>query len=98
MRSWRKSMRAWAGSIENAEDGSAEIKRGEPIEIIGIVPASKNRLFEKEPVGALYLPFVRGFQNDVFFFVRFASLSRDESTVADLLRRTMQSVDPSLPV
>jgi predicted permease len=84
-------------SPETGDDG--EIKRGEPIEIIGIVPATKNRLFDKEPVGSLYLPFSRGFQNDVFFFVKFASLSAtSESAGADLLRRSAQSVDPLLPV
>jgi predicted permease len=84
---------------QTADDGSGEIKRGEPIEIIGIVPAIKNRLFEKEPVGSLYLPFARGFQSDAFFFVKFASLSASsESATAELLRRTVQSVDPLLPV
>ena len=84
---------------EAVEAGSGEIRRGEAIEIIGIVPASKNRLFDREPVGALYLPFARGFQSDVFFFVKFASLSQSgESATADLLRRTVQSVDPLLPV
>jgi predicted permease len=88
-----------SASPETAEDGSGQIKRGEPIEIIGIVPAIQNRLFDREPVGALYLPFARGFQNDVFFFVKFASLSPgSESATADLLRRTVQSVDPLLPV
>src|SRR5947207_12985566 len=82
---------------ENIEEGSGEIRRGEPIEIIGIVRASRNRLFEKEPVGSLYLPFSRGFQNDVFFFVKFASTGSESST-ADLLRRTVQNVDPLLPV
>ena len=78
---------------ETAADGSGQIKRGEPIEIIGIVPAIKNRLFEKEPVGSLYLPYARGFQSDAFFFVKFASLSAGgESATADLLRRTVQSV------
>jgi ABC-type antimicrobial peptide transport system permease subunit len=63
------------------------------------VPAIRNRLFEKEAMGSLYLPFARGFQNDVFFFIKFASLSSSsESATADLLRRTVQSVDPSLPV
>jgi predicted permease len=84
-------------SPETAEDGSGQIKRGEPIEIIGIVPPIKNRLFEKEPVGSLYLPFARGFQSDAFFFVKFASLG-SESATADLLRRTVQGVDPLLPV
>jgi predicted permease len=82
---------------EPVEDGSGQIRRGQPIEIIGIVPAIRNRLFEQEPVGTLYLPFARGFQNDVFFFVKFASL-KNETTTADLLRRTVQSVDPLLPV
>jgi predicted permease len=82
---------------ETAEDGTGQIKRGEPIEIIGIVPAIKNRLFEKEPVGSLYLPFARGYQSDAFFFVKFASLG-SESATADLLHRTVQSVDPLLPV
>jgi predicted permease len=82
-----------------ADDGSGQIKRGEPIEIIGIVPAIKNRLFDGEPVGSLYLPFSRGFQSDAFFFVKFASLSASsESATAELLRRTVQSVDPLLPV
>ncbi len=82
---------------EPVTDNSGEIRRGEAIEIIGIVPASRNRLFEKELSGALYLPFARGFQNDVFFFVKFAS-SGSESATADLLRRTVQNVDPLLPV
>lgn len=84
---------------ENADANSGEIKRGEPIEIVGIVPTTKNRLFEQDPPGSLYLPFARGFQNNVFFFVKFASLSADsESARADLLRRTVQSVDPALPI
>lgn len=84
---------------ETADDGSGEIKRGEPIEIVGIVPATKNRLFEGRRDGAVYLPFSRGFQSDVFFFVKFASLSPDtESATADLLRRTVQSVDPLLAI
>lgn len=78
---------------------SGEIKRGAPIEIIGIVPAVKNRLFDRDDEGALYLPFARGFKNNVFFFVRFASLpAGSETATADLLRRTVQSVDPVLPV
>ncbi|MDQ2766299.1 MAG: FtsX-like permease family protein, partial [Gemmatimonadota bacterium] len=84
---------------EKPDDHSGKIRRGEPIEIIGIVPATRTRLFENEPPGAIYVPFARGFQSEVFFFVRFASLSeKNEATIADLLRRTVQSVDPVLPV
>jgi predicted permease len=84
---------------EKIEAGSGEIRRGEPIEIVGIVPATKNRLLDQQPPGALFLPFARGFQSDVFFFVRFVSLpAKSEPVTADLLRRTVQSVDPILPV
>ena len=81
------------------EDNSGHIRRGQPIEIVGIVPAVRNRLFDLEPVGAIYLPLARGFQNDAFFFVKFASLSsRNEISAADSLRRTVHNVDPMLPV
>ncbi len=78
---------------------TGEIQRGTPIEIIGIVPTTRNRLLSRRMDGSIYLPFARGFQNNVFFFVRFASLpAGQEAATADLLRRTVQSVDPVLPV
>ena len=84
---------------ENSAADSGEIKGGESIEIVGIVPATKGRMFEKAPSGALYLPYARAFHSDAFFFVRFASLpASSEAATADLLRRTVQSVDPVLPV
>ncbi|MFL6589545.1 MAG: ABC transporter permease [Chthoniobacterales bacterium] len=84
---------------ENAAADNNEIKRGESIEIIGIVPTTKARLFEKEPAGALYLPFARAFHSDAFFFVRFASLREENAAAtAEVLRRTVQNVDPGLPV
>jgi predicted permease len=75
-------------------------KQEETIEIVGIVPATRHELFEREePGGAIYLPFARGFQNDVSFFVRFRSLpSGNEAITADLLRRTVRDVDPSIPI
>jgi len=84
---------------ENPVAENNEIKHGESIEIVGVVPTTKVRLFEKEPAGALYLPFARAFHSDVFFYVRFAALPAEtEVTTADLLRRTVQNVDPVLPV
>jgi predicted permease len=80
-------------------DLSEEEKQAETIEIVGIVPASRHALFEKEPVGGIYLPFARGFQSDVSFFVRFRSLAPGtEAITANLLRRTVRDVDPSIPV
>src|SRR5437762_3119298 len=80
-------------------DVSEEENQRDTIEVVGIVPATRHALFEKEPVGGIYLPFARGFQNDVSFFVRFRSLaSGNEAATADLLRRTVRDVDPSIPI
>jgi predicted permease len=83
--------------------GSADLNEGqkqeETIEIVGIVPATRHALFEREPAGGIYLPFARGFQSDVSFIVRFHSLPLgNESTTADLLRRTVRDLDPSIPI
>jgi ABC-type antimicrobial peptide transport system permease subunit len=74
-------------------------KQDDTIEIVGIVPATRHALFEKEPIGGIYLPFARGFQSDTSFFVRFHSLSPgNEANTADLIRRTVRDVDPALPI
>jgi predicted permease len=80
-------------------DLSGEIKPDETIEIVGIVPTTRHALFEKDPSGAIYVPFAQGFQSDVSYFVRFRSLTPGgEATTADLLRRTVRDVDPSIPI
>jgi putative ABC transport system permease protein len=88
-----------SGSFGMNEDLSGEIKPGETIEIVGIVPATRHALFEKEQPGAIYVPFGRGFQSNVSFFVRFASLPAGrEAVTADLLRRTVRDVDAAIPI
>jgi predicted permease len=83
-----------AGSFE---EGRGEAKR--PLEIVGIVPHTRHSLFEKDPKGAIYLPFAGGFQSNVFFHIRFASnAARDPSATTDLLRRTVRGVDGAIPV
>ena len=78
---------------------NTEVKPDETMEIIGIVPSTRRSLFEKERPGAIYLPFARSFQSDVSFFVRFHSLPvGTEAAAADLLRRTVRDVDPSLAI
>jgi predicted permease len=86
--------------IGGSADLSDKEKQEETIEIVGIVPTTRHELFEKEePGGAIYLPFASGFQSDVSYFVRFRSLaSGNEAITADLLRRTVREVDPSIPI
>jgi len=85
-----------APSAELNKEGTQD----ETIEIIGIVPVTRHELFaSEEPDGAIYLPFARGFQSDVSFFVRFRSLAPgSEAITADSLRRVARDVDPSLPI
>jgi hypothetical protein len=81
----------------NADLNSGE---NESMEIVGIVPATRHALFEtEEPVGGIYLPFARGFQSDISYFVRFRSLTPgSEAAAADLLRHAVRDVDPSIPI
>src|SRR5205814_6839305 len=68
----------------------------ETIEIVGIVPATKQELFEEDPRGQIYVPFARGCQSNVSFFVRFHSIaSCSEGSTADLLRRTVRDIVPA---
>src|SRR6266404_5670373 len=83
------------------ENGNGDINPGESIEIVGIVPATRDQLFEFENNrnGTIYLPFARGFQSNVFFIIKFNALSPGtEAATADVLRRTVRSVDPALAV
>src|SRR5437588_2777267 len=75
-------------------------QQDQTIEIIGVVPVTRHDLFaNEEPDGSIYLPFARGFQSDVSFFVRFRSLAPgNEAITADLLRRTVRDVDSAIPI
>jgi predicted permease len=86
-----------AGVLSDAQQAEGDIKPGESIEVIGIVPATRDRVFERRTDGAIYLPIARGFQSNVFFFVKMRSFP-SEAEAADLLRRTAQAADPLLPV
>src|SRR5215213_6408168 len=85
------------GGVGIQDEGKGDAQT--PIEIVGIVPHTRNNLFEKDPLGALYLPFAGGFQSNVFFQVRFApGATLDPSATTELIRRTVREVDPALPV
>jgi ABC-type antimicrobial peptide transport system permease subunit len=79
--------------------GNSNVKPEEPIEVIGIAAISRADLFEKQPRGAIYLPFARGFQSSAYFFIRFASLNAANLAGAtDTVRQTVREVEPTLPV
>ncbi|MDB6148316.1 MAG: hypothetical protein JWO45_1980, partial [Spartobacteria bacterium] len=69
------------------------------IEVVGIVPYTRDRLFEKDPNGTLYFPFAGGFQSNVFFHIKFAANGgRDTVATTDLIRRTVHEVDAAIPI
>jgi predicted permease len=87
------------GSPDHSASAGGDIKPGETLTIVGIVPAIRHVLFEKAPDPDIYLPFARGFQSHVFYHVKFASLpAGTEGANAELLRRVVRDVDASLPV
>jgi predicted permease len=79
--------------------GKGNLKPGDPIVVVGIVPATRGSIFEKQPRGSIYVPFARGFQSSAYFFVQYGSLApNEEAGLADVIRRAVRDVDPTLPV
>jgi predicted permease len=77
--------------------GSGETRA--QIEVVGIVPYTRNDLFEKDPSGTLYLPFAGGFQSNVFFHLKFApNAGGDPGATTDLIRRKVREVDATVPI
>jgi predicted permease len=93
----KNAPRAGGGGV-----GTTAETKGEAItqiEIVGVVPYTRNSLFEKDPRGAIYLPFAGGFQSNVHFHIKFApGARRDAVATADLIRRTVREVDGALPI
>ena len=80
-------------------DVAETAKPDETIEIVGIAPTTRNELFQKEIGTAIYFPFAHGFQGNVFFHVKFASLTPgQEVAYAELIRHTVREVDATLPI
>src|SRR5437016_4117334 len=87
------------GHVGGSADLSERQKQEETIVVVSIVPATRHALFEKGQAGGIYLPFARGFQSDTSFFIRFHSVaSGNQAATADLLRRAVHDVDPSIPI
>lgn len=85
--------------VANAKAGEGDIKTGDTVEIVGIVPTTRTAVMEQQPGDAVYVPFARSFRSNVFFFVTMKTpAGKNVSDTAALLRRTVQAVEPALPV
>ncbi len=85
--------------VSMSSDDAGAVKTDDTIEIIGIAPVVRTDLFQKENGSAIYFPFAQGFQGNVFFHVKFASLApAQEAAAAEQIRRTVREVDATLPI
>lgn len=82
-----------------SQGGKGNIKTGEPIEVIGIVPSTRGALFEHQPRGSIYVPFARGFQTAAYFFLQCPAVTKENTAgMTDSIRRAARETDPTLPV
>jgi ABC-type antimicrobial peptide transport system permease subunit len=63
--------------------------------VIGIVSITQTQLFEKEPRGAVYVPFAQGFTSNAFFHVR---PSGSPEGLVEAVRREVRAAAPGLPL
>ena len=102
--------RAAGGSVESAETGESEdvaaigeledvpARSSDPasLEIVGIVPTVRAGLFGQENGSAIYVPFAKGIQSQVYLHVRLAPGA--DRRLADVLRREFRAAAPGVPV
>jgi predicted permease len=81
------------------QGGKSNIKQEEAIQVVGIAAVSRGSVLEKKPRGTVYLPFARGYQSNVFFFIQFSKLNPGTvPDMADAVRRAVRETDPTLPI
>src|SRR5438874_9142758 len=98
-RTTRRARKATAAITWALVRGKGNIKTGEAIEVIEIVPSTRGALFERQPRGSIYVPFARGFQTAAYFFVQCPSLRKENAAeMSDAVRRAVREIDPTLPV
>jgi predicted permease len=85
------------GGFGYSDDGKGNPR--EVLQVVGIVPAARRGLSDKDPAGQVYVPFAHGYQSGISYFVRFRSLTRSTAAAAaELIRRTVRDANPALPV
>lgn len=83
----------WGGRID------AGSRESLPMEIVGIVPATRMELSQQNLGSAIYVPFAQGVQGSAFFHVRMAGpLPADLGPLVSVLRRELNAAAPGVPV
>jgi predicted permease len=66
-----------------------------PMEVVGIVGATRRQLFDKDLPGGVYVPFAQGPAGNAYFHVR---PSAAHASLADDVRREIREAAPGLPM
>jgi predicted permease len=94
------SVESAAGESEDVaplgETENVPVRPSDPasLEIVGIVPVVRGALFSPDAGNALYVPFAQGYQDQVYFHVRFAGAPPPGAP--DRLRRELLAAAPAL--
>lgn len=79
--------------VEFVDDEQTE--RPAPMEVVGIVGATRRQLFENEFNGSVYVPFAQGARSNVYFHVRPVNSQAD---LTDAVRGEIRAAAPHLPL
>jgi predicted permease len=80
---------------QRVELGGHRTESLQSIEIVGIVPATRMELFQKDVGTAIYVPFAQAPQSNAFFHLRG---SRTDATFVDQIRQEIATAAPGVPV
>ncbi len=76
-----------------------ETSRGQPMEIVGIVPGLRHDLYDRAPRAHVYTPFGPNYNSWMNLHVKLSGGGREaETATLEAVRRTLRAVDEKVPV
>ena len=99
----RDAPKAAGGGASGTVGSSASIvgHAGDPksIEVVGIIADTRWELFSENHGGSIFVPYVQGYQSNVFFHVRTAVRAPGtDATAIDTMRRELRTAAPGVPL
>ena len=91
----REFARQIFGSIESAIGGYYKMPDGTRIQVVGVAEDGKYGTLTEDPHAAVFLPILQWPSNSNWLVVR---PNRDRQQLAEVIRHTLQQLDPGLPV
>ena len=84
---------------DRGDDGPADREHRQPMQIVGVAPGLRDRLFDRSDSGHLYIPAGRQYRGNMHVHVRVAQTgAQPEPQMLDTIRRTLRDLDRRLPI